>query len=209
MGSRIGIMMGAIALALLVAVRAENLGAGHGWTGSSAWAQESQDQAAQDQAEQDQTAQDQAADAQDDDAAVSPEGDASQDAYGSPTDGDVSGAKAKPTAKPTPVSAGGVYSGTVTDANRGAGTISAAISQIRTKVIGTWQDTFVPPAFISGTINAKGTMSLRMRFYLKGNCGYLFSGNFKNGNEISGAYKLTACPKGTAPDHGTLDMLKQ
>jgi hypothetical protein len=162
--------------------------------GSSAWAQEAQDQTPDDQA---------------DDGALSQGSDGSQDAYSSANGGDESAAKAKPTPKPTPVSAGGIYSGTVMDANGGAGTISASISQIRTKIIGTWQDTFVPPAFITGTLNAKGTMALRMRFYLKGNCGYLFNGNFKNGNEIFGSYKLTACPRGVAPDHGTLDMLRK
>jgi len=144
------------------------------------------------------------ADVQSDEAAAQDEA-ASQDVDASPDEayGDVA------KAKPTPVSANGVYSGTVMDANGGAGTISAAISQIRTKIIGTWQDTFVPPAFIQGTMNAKGKMSLRMKFYIRGNCGYIFSGNFTNGNEISGTYKLTACGRKFPADHGTLDMIKQ
>jgi len=181
MSPKIGGVIAAIAVAMCLAGRIGNVKAGLGWQGSSAWAQEAQGASY--------------------DAAVA------QDAVSDAADN--SEAKAKPTPKPTPVSASGVYSGTVTDANGGAGTISAAISQIKTKIIGTWQDTFVPPAFINGTMNAKGAMSLRMRFYLRGNCGYLFTGTFKNGNEISGTYKLSACPRSIAPDHGTLDMLKQ
>jgi hypothetical protein len=111
--------------------------------------------------------------------------------------------------KPAPVSAGGIYSGTVMDNNMGAGKISAAISQLHAKISGTWQDTFVPPAFINGTIKANGNLNWRMRFGLKGNCGYLFTGVFKNGNEISGSYKVNACGKKVAADHGTLDMTKQ
>jgi hypothetical protein len=183
MPSKVGVAIAGVALAMFVAGRA---GLGHG---PVAWAQEAQDQAADVQADE----------------AAPQDGEASQDESAAQNAADGN----EPNAKPTPVSASGVYSGTVMDANQGAGTISAAISQIRTKIIGTWQDTFVPPAFIAGTVNAKRTMSLRMRFYLKGNCGYLFTGNFKNGNEISGTYKLTACGGGMAPDHGTLDMLKQ
>lgn len=113
----------------------------------------------------------------------------------------------EPGAKPTPISATGVYSGTVMDSVHGAGTISAAISQIHNKINGTWQDTFVPPAFINGTINAKGKMSLQMRFFITGKCGYLFKGVFQHGNEISGTYKLNGC-KGMKPEHGSLDMTR-
>jgi hypothetical protein len=166
-------------LAIFVAGRIGNLSAGYGFIGSMAWAQESEDQAAE---------------------AASPDDTASQPDSASQDDAD--------STKTAPVSASGVYSGTVMDSKMGAGTISAAITQIRGQLSGTWQDTFVPPAFLKGTITAKGKISLAMRFHLTGNCGYIFAGVFENGNEISGNYKLNGC-KGSAPDHGTLDMTKQ
>jgi hypothetical protein len=180
MRAKIGVMIAGIALATLVVNRVGNLGAGRGFSGSIAWAQEADDSAADAASQDDATSQDDSA-AQD---------------------------SADSTEAKTIVSAGGVYSGTVMDNDKGAGTISAAISQIHAKLIGTWQDTFVPPAFIVGTITAKGKISMRMRFHLTGNCGYLFTGVFENGNEISGSYTLSGC-KGMAPDHGTLQMTKQ
>jgi hypothetical protein len=180
MRSKIGVVIAGGALAILASGHVENLSARFAFADSSAWAQESDDQA---------------------DEAASPDEDTPQPDTASPDDADAT--------KPAPVSAGGVYSGTVMDNNQGAGKISAAISQIHAKIIGTWQDTFVPPAFIAGTIKANGNLNLRMRFYIKGNCGYLFTGVFKNGNEISGSYQVNACGKKVAADHGTLDMIKQ
>jgi len=103
--------------------------------------------------------------------------------------------------------ASGLYSGTVTDNNMGAGTIEGAFSQCRGKLTGNWQDTFVPPAFFKGTIKSNGAINARMKFHLFGKCGYLFHGAFTNGNEISGSYTLNGC-KGMAADHGTFDMFK-
>jgi hypothetical protein len=189
MPSKVGVAIAGVALAMFVGGRA---GLGRS---PVAWAQEAQDQAA---------------DLQSDEAAAQ-DGEASQDESAAPQDESAAQNEAEgnePSAKSTPVSASGVYSGTVMDANQGAGTISAAISQIRGRITGAWQDTFVPPAFIAGTLSAKGTMSLHMRFHITGNCGYLFSGVFQNGDEISGKYNLTGC-KGMKPDHGSLDMIKQ
>ena len=180
MRAKLGVVIAGVALAIFAVGRVENRNGRFAFADSSAWAQESDDQA---------------------DEAVSPGDDTSQPDTASPTDAD--------TTKPAPVSAGGVYSGTVMDNNQGAGKISAAISQIHAKIIGTWQDTFVPPAFIAGTIKANGNLNWRMPFGLKGNCGYLFTGVFKNGNEISGSYKVNGCGKKVAADHGTLDMIKQ
>lgn len=182
MPSKVGVAIAGLALAMFVVGRA---GLGHG---SVAWAQEAQDQAAEVQTGE----------------AAPQDGEAPQGASAAQNEADGD----EPSSKPTPVSASGVYSGTVMDADQGAGTISAAISQIRGRIIGTWQDTFVPPAFIAGTIAANGKMVLRMRFYITGNCGYLFSGVFQHGNEIAGKYMLTGC-RGMKPDHGTLDMTKQ
>jgi len=108
----------------------------------------------------------------------------------------------------TTSSASGIYSGTVMDANGGAGEISAALGQTHSQMNGTWQDTFVPPAFWKGTISSSGNIKALMKFHLFGKCGYTFHGVFENGNEISGHYVLSHC-KGMAPDSGTLDMIKQ
>jgi hypothetical protein len=180
MRAKIGVVIAGVALGIFVVGRAENRTARFAFAESSAWAQESDDQT---------------------DDAVSQGDDTSQADTASPDDADAT--------KPAPVSAGGIYSGTVMDNNMGAGKISAAISQIHAKISGTWQDTFVPPAFINGTIKANGKLNWRMRFGLKGNCGYLFTGVFKNGNEISGSYKVNGCGKKVVADHGTLDMTKQ
>jgi hypothetical protein len=131
-----------------------------------------------------QEADDQAADA------VSPDDDASPDTRG---------------CKDGP--AGGLYSGTVMDNNMGAGTIEGAFFQCRGKLTGNWQDTFVPPAFFSGTIKSNGAIKATMRFHLFSKCGYLFHGVFENGNEISGSYTLSGC-KGMAADGGTFHMMK-
>ena len=173
MRSKIGIAIGAVALAIFVG-RAN-------FASSSAWAQESDDQAI---------------------AAASQNDDAAQPASGEDAD--------SPEAAKFPI-VGGVYSGTVMDANQGAGTISAAVGQTKGtgKIFGTWQDTFILPAFLNGTVKANGNMNLRMRFYIKGNCGYLFTGVFKNGDEIAGSHKLNSCGKKFPADHGTFDMTKQ
>ena len=94
------------------------------------------------------------------------------------------------------VTAGGVYSGTITDSGEGEGTISAAISQIHSKLIGTFVATFVSadygPGFVKGKIK-NGVIKARLRFSLKGKCGLSFHGTFQNGNEISGTYSMTGC----------------
>jgi hypothetical protein len=176
---RAKIGIAAIALAVFVVGRVENPRAGRGFGGSIAWAQEPDDQA---------------------DDALSPD-DASSQADSASQDDTDSIDEATP-------SAGGIYSGTVMDNNMGAGAISAAIGQTRSKLSGVWQDTFVPPAFLKGSIKKNGKISLKMRFHIKGNCGYVFNGVFENDDEISGNYKLTGC-KGMEPDAGTLDMTKQ
>jgi hypothetical protein len=185
MRAKIGVVIAGTLLAMFVMGQLESLKSGCGFGGSPVWAQESDDQAG-DAASQDDAASQVDSAAQDD--AASQDDDDSIDASG--------------------VSAGGIYSGNVMDDNMGPGTISAAISQTHSKLSGVWQDTFVPPAFLKGTVSSKGKVSMNMRFHIKGKCGYVFKGVFENGNEISGDYKLSGC-KGMAPDQGTLDMTKQ
>ena len=105
--------------------------------------------------------------------------------------------------------AGGVYSGTITDDNQGGGMISAAVTQIHSKLIGTFVATFAStdygPGFVKGKIRSNGAINARLKFSLKGKCGLNFHGTFTNGNEISGSYTMTGC--GTS-DHGTFDMVQ-
>jgi hypothetical protein len=110
------------------------------------------------------------------------------------------------------VNAGGVYSGTIQDANLSDGMISAAITQIHGKISGTFVATFTSadygPGFVKGKISSNGKITALLRFHLKGKCGLTFHGTFENGNEIMGGYKLTGCKK-TAPDNGTFQMTHQ
>src|SRR5271156_91642 len=101
MRARIGVVIAGVALAMFVMGRVVNLRAGRGFGGSSAWAQESDDQAGDTASQDDATSQDDSA-SQDD---------------------------ADTVAKKIP-SASGIYSGTVMDHDMGAGKISAAITQI-------------------------------------------------------------------------------
>jgi hypothetical protein len=226
MRAKPGVAIAGIALAILVVGRIGNLSAGRGFSGSTAWAQEADDPAADAASQVDATPQNDSA-TQDDANSTEAKtivsaggvyylsagrGFSSSTAWAQDADDPAADAASQDDANSTEaktiVSAGGVYSGTVMDSDQGAGTISAAISQIHAKLIGTWQDTFVPPAFIVGTITAKGKITMRMRFHLTGNCGYIFTGAFVNGDEISGSYVLKAC-KGMGPDHGTFQMTKQ
>lgn len=105
------------------------------------------------------------------------------------------------------VKASGVYSGTITDSSLGAGMISASITQIHSKLIGTFVATFVSsnfgPGFVKGKIKSNGAITARLKFSLKGKCGLNFHGTFQNGNEISGNYTMTGCGMS---DSGSFDM---
>jgi hypothetical protein len=179
--AKIGCVITCVGLAMFAIARVENVARHRGFSESAAWAQDSDDQSN---------------DAVSQDDAVSQPDTAPQD------DGDgqdTRGCKDGP--------AGGLYSGTVMDNNMGAGTISGAFFQCRGKLTGNWQDSFVHPAFFSGTIKSNGAIKATMRFHLFSKCGYLFHGVFEHGNEISGSYKLSGC-KGMAADGGTFDMSK-
>jgi hypothetical protein len=108
------------------------------------------------------------------------------------------------------VSASGVYSGAIMDSGEGDGMISAAISQIHSKLTGnfvaTFQTTNYGPGFVKGKIK-NGAINARLNFSIKGKCGLNFHGTFQNGNEISGNYTMTGC-KGQS-NHGSFDMTHQ
>ena len=105
------------------------------------------------------------------------------------------------------VSASGVYSGTIMDSGEGDGMISAAISQIHSKLVGTFVATFQSanygPGFVKGKIK-NGAINARLKFSLKGKCGLNFHGTFQNGNEITGSYTMTGCSGKS--NSGTFDM---
>jgi hypothetical protein len=180
--TKIGLVITGIGLAMFAMARVENVARHRGFSESQAWAQESGEQADD-------------AVSQDDDAASQADAASQDDGDGQ----DTSGCKDGP--------AGGLYSGTVMDNNMGAGTIEGAFFQCRGKLTGNWQDTFVHPAFFSGTIKSNGAISAFLKFHLFSKCGYIFHGVFEHGNEIAGSYKLSGC-KGMAADGGTFHMSK-
>jgi hypothetical protein len=100
----------------------------------------------------------------------------------------------------------GVYSGMIVDDNLGTGKISGSITQLKSKLIGTWIDDFEGPGFLNGTIKSNGQVTAKFRLHIKGDCTFTFHGTFENGNEIAGTYNRAGC-KG-APDGGNLDIIK-
>lgn len=180
--AKINLVIVGIALAMFAMGRFESLAAHRGLSGSIACAQESSDQS------------DEASSQDDENANANADANADAD---SDADDDADNA----------VSAGGVYSGMITDANLGDGMISAAITQIHSKLSGTFVATFTSadygPGFVNGKIS-NGKITALLRFHLKGKCGLTFHGTFENGNEISGDYTMTGCKK--MSDHGSFDM---
>ncbi len=108
------------------------------------------------------------------------------------------------------VRATGVYSGTIVDDDLGHGMISASLSQIHSKLIGTFVATFQSsdfgPGFVKGKIAPNGAINARLKFSLKGKCGVNFHGTFQNGDEISGDYTMTGCGMS---DAGSFDMFQK
>ena len=204
MRAKIGVVILGTALAIFAMGRVGNFKAGHRFTASQAWAQDSEDRDDNAAVQQD--------DASDQDGVVSPPNDAPQD-QASALDSADDELQNQPRASSLancikhPFPASGLWSGTVMDNDLGGGTISASLFQCHSKVSGTWQDTFVPPAFWKGTISPSGSVKAQMRFHISGKCGYTFTGTFKNDNEIFGNYTLHNC-KGMGPDGGSFDMFK-
>lgn len=106
------------------------------------------------------------------------------------------------------VKASGIYSGNIVDDSLGDGMISASLTQIHSKLIGTFVATFQSsdfgPGFVKGKI-VNGAINARLKFSLRGKCGVNFKGTFKNGDEISGDYTMTGCGMS---DQGSFDMFR-
>jgi hypothetical protein len=203
MRAKIVVAIAGAALAISVMGRVESVRAGRGFAGPLAWAQES-DGPADDAASQDDSA------SQDDAAALAD--DAPQDGVSAPDSADDQPqdqlrASSLKYCIDHPFPGSGLWSGTVMDNNQGGGTISASLFQCHSKLSGTWQDSFVPPAFWKGTISSSGNIKALMRFHISGKCGYTFTGTLINDNEISGNYTLNNC-KGMGPDSGSFQMFK-
>ena len=190
MRAKIGVVVAGTALAMFVMGRAGSLGLARGFADSQAWAQDSEDLGDDAAVQQDDTS--------DQDGVVSAPNDEPQDQLR---------ASSLAYCIKHPFPGSGLWSGTVTDNNMGGGTISASLFQCHSKLGGTWQDSFVLPAFWKGTISSSGNIKAQMRFHISGKCGYTFTGTLKNDNEISGNYTLHDC-KGMGPDGGSFDMFK-
>ena len=203
MRAKIGVVIAGTALAIVAMGRVETLRAGRGFGGSQAWAQDSEDRGDDAAVPQD--------DASDEDGVVSPSNDAPQDQASAPDSADEPQDQLRASSLKYciehPFPGSGLWSGTVTDNNQGGGKIGASLFQCHSKLGGTWQDDFVPPAFWKGTISSSGNISAQMRFHISGKCGYTFTGTLKHDNEISGTYTLHNC-KGMGPDGGSFDMFK-
>jgi hypothetical protein len=204
MRAKIGVVIVGTALAIFAIGRVGNLKAGHRFTGSQAWAQDSEDR--------DDNAAVQQGDASDQDGVVSPNNDAPQDQASAPDSADDElqnqlGASSLKFCIKHPFPATGLWSGTVMDNNLGGGTFMASLFQCQSKLSGTWDDTFVPPAFWKGTISSSDNIKALLRFHISGKCGYTFTGTLKNDNEIFGNYTLQNC-KGMGPDGGSFDIFK-
>jgi hypothetical protein len=105
------------------------------------------------------------------------------------------------------LSVSGIYSGTITDSGEGGGMISAAVTQIHSKVVGTFVATFASADYGPGFVKWKiknGAIHGRLKFSLRGKCGLNFHGTFQNGDEISGTYQMTGC--NGKSNSGSFDM---
>ena len=191
MFGKIRFVIAVTAFAMFLTGRVGSLMAGRGLAGSAALAQDFEDQTDEAASQNDAETQDQAGAPDASDGESQNQLRASSLAY----------------CITHPFPASGLWSGTVMDNNQGGGTISASLFQCKTKLTGTWQDTFVLPAFWKGTISSSGKVKAQMRFHITGKCGYTFVGTFQSDNEIFGTYTLHSC-KGMGPDSGSFDIFK-
>jgi hypothetical protein len=181
--AKIGLVITCIGLATFAMGRVESVARHRGFSESTAWAQESDDQA---------------------DDAVSPDDTAAQDNAGAQDDPAVQHARHKNTCKVC-----GNYSGKIISNSLGTGTFMLGIIPanipFRSKLSGTWIDSFDnTPGFMKGTASSKGGLSLQFRLKIKGHCLFNFHGIFENGNEISGTYNTNGCSGPS--DSGTIDI---
>ena len=183
--AKIGFVITGIGLAMLAMGRVESVASHRGFSESAVWAQQSDDQAGD---------------------AASPDDEASEADAAWQDDADlaVQNAGHKNVCKVC-----GTYSGQIISNSLGTGTIMLGIIPanipFRSKVIGTWIDSFDnTPAFLKGSASSNGGVSLQFRLKAKGHCLFKFHGTFENGNEISGTYSTNGCSGPS--DSGTIDI---
>ena len=73
------------------------------------------------------------------------------------------------------------------------------ISQTGGELSGSFSD-FFNSGTISGTVTSKDKVKIRLK--ISGKCGASFHGEFEDGDQISGVYKVSGCK---VTDHGTID----
>ena len=181
--AKIGFVITGIGLAMFAMGRVESVASHCGFSESAVWAQESDDHPGD---------------------AVSQDDNASQPDVAPQDDQAVQNAGHKNVCKVC-----GTYSGQIISNSLGTGTIMLGIIPanipFRSKVIGTWIDSFDnTPAFLKGSASSNGGVSLQFRLKAKGHCLFKFHGTFENGNEISGTYNTNGCSGPS--DSGTIDI---
>ncbi len=164
--SKFGFVTVGVGLAMFAMGPIRSLATHRGLSESAVWAQESQES---------QDSEDQAGDS------VSADDLAAQAAAAAQDDPDYPNIKSGP--------ASGIYEGTVMDNNMGMGTISAALTQLKSKLSGVWQDTFVPPAFWKGSIKSGGAISAKMKFHIRANAVISFTGLSKTATKFPAAIR--------------------
>ena len=121
--------------------------------------------------------------------------------------GDAAQTDAVPEAKMVP-NVSGDWSGTIDDAQFGAGSIDLTISQNAKHLSGPWDSSFGDGNF-TGTVKANG--DVKFVFHVTGvgskGCHLNASGMLVSANEAQGVYKVLGC-KGSNGDHGTFDVVR-
>ncbi len=112
---------------------------------------------------------------------------------------------------PLPINVQGTWSGTISDDDMGAGTLTISITQTNRKLSGGWSATFSSTSFL-GEFNGRATAKM-VRLHLshaqfeKKTCELNFKSTVANGTEISGSYKWAYCGGQFKHDKGgTIDI---
>jgi uncharacterized protein (DUF2147 family) len=122
-----------------------------------------------------------------------------QDWYDSSGDSSSEADDSESKSKTPPPDIAGTYTGTIDDHKEGSGAFTMEITQTGGKLSGSFFD-FFNSGTISGTVTSKDKVKMRLK--VSGKCGATFHGEFEDGDQISGVYKVSGCK---ISDHGTIE----
>ena len=103
-----------------------------------------------------------------------------------------------------PPNVAGSYTGMAADHKLGMGAISIDLTQMGSKLSGTWSTDLsggITGAPVSGKVRPNSKVHLKLE--VNRHCSLNFQGTFENGDEISGVYVASGCG---SSDHGTADV---